>query len=81
MMKSIFSLCVFAVLSCASVYSESVFTEKFEDRVSQTEAGRSGFLSYVAGSRQYFSLNPITDSVLIGSGIGLFAVDQFLLSF
>jgi len=81
MMKSIFSLCVFAVLSCASVYSETVFAERLKESVPQIEAGRSGFLSYVTGSRQYFSLNPITDPVLIGSGIGLFAADLVLFRF
>ena len=77
MMKSIFSLCVFAVLACASVYSENVFAERLKESVPQIEAGRSGFLSYITGSRQYFSLNPITDPVLIGSGVGLFAAAFF----
>ena len=118
-MKSIFAICAFAVLSCASVYSsggfntptlcvvtkgikadgnclvrttypdvcvgladsESVSAEKLEKSVSKNESVGSGFLSYVTGSRQYFSLNPITDPVLIGSGIGLFAADLFLFRF
>ncbi|MGI5098002.1 phosphatase PAP2 family protein [Treponema socranskii] len=80
MIKSIVAFCVFAALSCAFAYSDDAFSLLSEASLSDSEkrnAERSPnrFLPYLAGSGEYFVLNPITDPILIGSGIGLFAVD------
>ena len=79
-MKFIFSICVFAALSCACVYSGEAFAAESEQNVSVNETmtaqgSPNGFFSYLTGSGKYFVLNPVTDPILVGSGIALFAVD------
>ena len=79
-MKFIFSICVFAALSCACVYSGEAFAAESEQNVSVNETmtaqgSPNGFFSYLTGSGEYFALHPITDPILVGSGIALFAVD------
>ena len=79
-MKSIFAICVFTALSCAFAYPDDAFFALPEASVSDNEtpnAERSpnSFFPYLVGSGDYFVLNPITDPILIGSGIGLFVVD------
>ena len=80
MIKSIFAICVFTALSCVFAYSEDTFSAPPEASLSDNEtpdAERSpnSFFPYLAGSGEYFVLNPITDPILVGSGIGLFVVD------
>ena len=80
MMKSIVAFCIFASLFCAFAYSDDAFSVRPEEGVSDsetagTERSPNRFLPYLAGSGEYFVLNPITDPILIGSGIGLFAAD------
>ena len=81
MVKPIFVLCVFAALSCARIHSDTVFAGRSEKAVSERGSRSDGFLSYVLGSGRYFSLNPVTDPVLIGSGTALFTADLFLSRF
>ena len=79
-MKFIFSICVFAALSCACAYSGEAFAAESEQNISANETmtaqgSPNGFFSYLTGSGEYFALHPITDPILVGSGIALFAVD------